>query len=180
MTDAGTREWSDLQRALSGDRPTWDLLVSRHTRAVEVALLAKGQSLPEARELTQAAWALLFQRVVEGRFSRLELPGLAIHQAELLAREQRRALARVPPPDEGHAPPTPEEVVSSRRAIARVRDELAKVPVTARRVFELLHGVPPRTPAEVAVELGLSVQRVRQVLCEVRARLRKLLEEERS
>jgi hypothetical protein len=94
---AGALGWTELQRALAGDRSTWDALVARHTHQVEVALVARGVRLAEARELTQAAWAELFARTLEGRFTHLELPGLVIHHALLLGREQRRAAQRVGP-----------------------------------------------------------------------------------
>jgi RNA polymerase sigma-70 factor (ECF subfamily) len=177
MQPADASAWSEERRALAGDRPTWDSLVARHSRAVELSLLAHGERLSDAKELTQAAWAHVYECVAQGRFSRLELPGLVIHQAGLLAKEQHRSAARAVPAVSEERPPTPEDVVGSRRAIARVQAELARAPATAQRVFALLHGQPPMTPAEAAQELGLSVQRVRQVLCEVRARLRVALEE---
>lgn len=177
MPPADGSAWSEERRALAGDRPTWESLVARHSRAVELALLARGERLADAKELTQAAWAHVYECVTRGRFSRLELPGLVIHHASLLSREQRRASGRATPVGSDEGPPTPEDVVGSRRAIARVQAELARAPATAQRVFALLHGQPPMTAAEAAQELGLSVQRVRQVLCEVRARLRAVLEE---
>jgi DNA-directed RNA polymerase specialized sigma24 family protein len=49
---------------------------------------------------------------------------------------------------------------------------LDRAPANARRVFALLYGERALTPTEVATELGLSVQRVRQIVCELRKRMR--------
>ena len=50
----------------------------------------------------------------------------------------------------------------------------------ARQIFLAVYGPEGRSHAEVARDLGLSVQRVRQALCEVRARVRAALRETES
>jgi len=49
--------------------------------------------------------------------------------------------------------------------------------LTARKVFGLVYGKPGGNAAAAAQQLGLSLQRVRQILCETRAHLRRALEE---
>ncbi|HKO48438.1 MAG TPA: sigma factor-like helix-turn-helix DNA-binding protein [Polyangiaceae bacterium] len=46
--------------------------------------------------------------------------------------------------------------------------------MTCRNVFRLLYCGEGLTIKQVAIELGLSEQRVRQALCELRERLRRL------
>jgi RNA polymerase sigma-70 factor (ECF subfamily) len=49
---------------------------------------------------------------------------------------------------------------------------------SAKKVFRLAYGGDGLSHAEVAERVGLSLQRVRQILCEVRAKLRTALEGE--
>lgn len=123
-----------------------------------------------------------------GRLRTLELPGLAIAQAAWLARETRRTWARraeiapmvaatgveaeVADPHEGIDPATCAEQNDRAR---RVRLALAACPPRMRQVMFAVYGSEPRTHAEVALALGLSLQRVRQTVCEARAHMRRVL-----
>jgi RNA polymerase sigma-70 factor (ECF subfamily) len=155
----------------------WDDAIRRHDRSVVLSVLALGLSPERARDIVQAAWARLVEQHRSGALERLELPGLAIRQARFLAfnelrrgKVEMRVLAAVPEPD---ASPDAERVASSREEIARVLDALATCSATARRVFRLVYATPGGSAASAARELGLSIQRVRQILCETRAQLRK-------
>jgi DNA-directed RNA polymerase specialized sigma24 family protein len=53
---------------------------------------------------------------------------------------------------------------------------LARCSTSARTVFRLAYGNPPLAHVDIAREAGLSLQRVRQILCEVRKELRVALE----
>jgi RNA polymerase sigma-70 factor (ECF subfamily) len=55
--------------------------------------------------------------------------------------------------------------------------ELRRCPSRAQQVFREVYGPAEASHADVARRLGLSVQRVRQIVCEVRARLRRALED---
>lgn len=159
----------------------WDDAIKRHDRRVYLSVLALGVSPERAREITQAAWTRLVEQDRRGALSEIELPGLAIRQARFLAfnelaraKVERRALAAVPdPPD---APDT-ERVVGSREQIQRVLDCLATCSPQARKVFRLIYATPGGTTAKAAKELGISLQRVRQILCETRRHIRQALEE---
>jgi len=63
--------------------------------------------------------------------------------------------------------------VLERVRLERTLELVRGSPPTVRRVFELTYGAPALSARQVSDELGLSVQRVRQVLCELRARLRR-------
>ncbi len=170
------------EAALEGDAAAWDALFRLHQRRVLVALLARGVRVDRARDLCQDAWARLIVQQRAGRLRNLTLPGLAIRQALFLAAEEnRRARSRRPhlPVHEVEPPAdaTTFERIVDRDRLARARVVLEGCPPTARRVFERLYAEPGVRHAEVAEELGLSVQRVRQIVCEVRKTLRAALEE---
>lgn len=177
--------------ALAGEPPAWDEIVRRHSRRVVVALLAQGVALDHAEDLAQEAWLRLVQQQRAGRLRTLELPGLAIAQAGWLAREstrsriRREAIAGRPLPlgaDAGdvedtdpNANPEGQAILCERWDV--VRDALARCPPRAQQVFSAVYGPGAPSHAQVAHDLGLSVQRVRHILCEVRARIRIALNE---
>jgi RNA polymerase sigma-70 factor (ECF subfamily) len=160
----------------------WDDAVRRHDRRVYLSVLALGLAPERAREITQAAWTRLIEQHQRGALDDIELPGLAIRQARFLAfnelaraRTEHRMLAAVPDPP---AAPDTERVVGSREEIARVIAALAACSPTARKVFRLVYATPDGTAASAAKELGLSLQRIRQILCETRRHIRCALAEE--
>jgi RNA polymerase sigma-70 factor (ECF subfamily) len=169
--------------ALAGDREAWNVLIKRHERGVLVRLLARGVRVDRAKDILQDTWARLIEQQREGRLDRLELPGLAIAQAMYLAMEEARRQARNLPIEE--APevallsdprPSIEERLTSRADLDRAVDELGRCSPQARRIFAMVYDEPGTPQAEAAKAVGISVQRVRQSLCEVRARLRAAME----
>jgi DNA-directed RNA polymerase specialized sigma24 family protein len=175
-----------VELARTGDRAAWDVLIARHDHRVVLSLLARGVRLHRARELAQQAWTRLYAQQRAGRLDRLELPGLAIRQAGFLALED----ARSRPPEPASLETATElasmidpaasieERLIRRDELRRAQAELERCPPGARRVFAFIHANPGMRHADAARELGLSVQRVRQILCEVRARLRAAIETE--
>ena len=120
------------------------------------------------------------ERQRAGRLVALSLPGLAIVQAGFLAANEGRQRGLYSPavaaePAGSHSA---EETVIGRERLARVEQALAQCPAGARRVFELVYDQPELGYAEVAARVGLSVQRVKQIVFEVRKRLRDALREE--
>ena len=77
---------------------------------------------------------------------------------------------------EAPAQPDVDRVVASRQELARVLDALATCSPTARKVFRLVYATPDGSAARAAQEIGLSLQRVRQILCETRSHIRRALE----
>lgn len=160
----------------------WDDAIRRYDRNVYLSVLALGLAPDRAREIAQAAWTRLIEQHAQGNLIVLELPGLAIRQARFLGlnelqrvRAEQRVLAAVP---DRPAPMDVERQVHSRQQVARVLEALTSCSATARKVFGLVYGTPGGSPATAAEELGLSLQRVRQILCETRAHIRRALEEE--
>jgi RNA polymerase sigma-70 factor (ECF subfamily) len=154
-----------------------------------LALVARGTGWDEAEDLVQETWVRLIRQQQAGRLRALELPGLAIAQAGWLARETHRTHARreaiagmVPESAAGleelvDVSPDADPETAAVRAewLQLVERELANCPARARDVFRAVYGPEARTHAQVAEVFGLSVQRVTQITCEVRARIRRAL-----
>jgi RNA polymerase sigma factor (sigma-70 family) len=163
----------------SGEPDFWDDAIRTHDRRVYLSVLALGVTPDRAREIVQTAWTRLIEQHSNGALPTLELPGLAIRQARFLALSDHRrdrafghVLAAVPEPTE---PPSVDRIVASREQLDRVLAAVATCSKTERHVFRLVYGTPNGTAASAAAELGLSLQRVRQILCELRSHLRKAL-----
>ncbi|MBI1947171.1 MAG: sigma-70 family RNA polymerase sigma factor [Deltaproteobacteria bacterium] len=179
---------ADLPPADVAPGPTtvdWDGAALAHNRRVVVHLLARGLSLDDAEDVAQRTWTRLIALDRAGRLARVELPGLAFAQARFLAATLRReqhgqrevggdALELVVD-DRADA----ERTVLAKDRVARALAELERVPSSALHVFRRLLDDPPPTHAAIAKQVGLSEQRVRQIVCETRARLRRALEESR-
>lgn len=174
--------------ALTGDAQAWSALVDRYNHRVVVALLARGIRIDRAKDIAQEAWMRLVEQQRLGKLDRLQLPGLAITQATFLALESQRREAsarRHDPIDEPKiacALADPRSDAESRmmteERVTRAVDVLSRCSPSARKVFRLAYGGEGLSHAEVARRVGLSLQRVRQILCEVRAKLRAELEGE--
>lgn len=166
-----------------GDRAAWQRLIEQHDRSVRLFLLSRGIPADRARELAQQTWLRLLEQSERGRLAELKLPGLAFRQAAFLASdERRRAQAGSSLPSSSVEQPADpdggalEERLISREQLARAGRALAACSPSAQRVFRAVYESPERPHAEIAGELRLSVQRLRQVLCEVRRTLRDAME----
>jgi RNA polymerase sigma factor (sigma-70 family) len=176
------------RRALTGETAAWNALIARHQHRVLVSLLARGVRVDRARELVQETWTRLIQQQQKGALTELRLPHLAIAQAAFLAADEARRVRRegvVAPMDdlpEAHHPVDPaasaERRLLSEEQLTRAQRALGECSPSAQRVFHLACDGQELPHAEVAARVGLSVQRVRQILCEVRKKLRGALEEE--
>jgi RNA polymerase sigma factor (sigma-70 family) len=159
--------------------PAWDDEIRQHDRRVFLSVLALGLSPDRAREVTQMTWTRLIEQHAKGKLDELELPGLAIRQARFFAlnehqraRTEMRVLAAVPAEEARD----PERALASREELHQVLAALETCPPMARRVFRLVYATPGGNAASAAQAVGLSLQRVRQILCETRAHIRKQLE----
>lgn len=165
--------------ARTGDRAAWTELIARHNRRVVLSLLAHGVLPAQAKEMAQEAWLRLITQADAKKLDRLELPGLAIRQALFLARSEARkpgqANESLDDAPEA-ATESPEALYFSRERLQKAHERLQDLAPSARAVFERLYGDPQLSHAEVAARVGLSVQRVRQIVCEVRKVLRAELE----
>jgi RNA polymerase sigma-70 factor (ECF subfamily) len=187
----GLSEAELAARALEGQSSAWDEIVRRHSHRVLLAVLARGVPWEAAHDLVQEVWLRLVRQQRAGRLQSLALPGLAVTQAGWLVREEGRTRRRhetimsgraaVAGDDVEHDPGAgPEEQAIQRERLDRIHEELEGCPPRARQIFLAVYGPEGRSHAEAARELGLSVQRVRQALCEVRARVRTALRETES
>ena len=191
------RDWGRLRAdelatwALAGRTEAWDEITRRYSHRVVVSLLARGMRLDVAEDLTQEVWMRLVQQQRAGRLRVLRLPGLAIAQAGWLAKEANRTSARrsaiagtqvslqaEPRAFEVVDPAMdPEQRAAHRERMETIEKELRRCPRRAQQIFRAVYGPDARAHADLARDLGMSVQRLRQTLCEVRARLRRALDE---
>lgn len=179
LEGSGQLEGATEAAARSGDRSAWTELIARHNRRVLLSLLAQGVLPAQAKEMAQEAWLRLITQADAKKLTRLELPGLAIRQALFLARsEARRPGQQVESLEDAPEPfgESPEEQFFDRERLQKAHERLQDLAPSARAVFEKLYGDPQLSHAEVAARVGLSVQRVRQIVCEVRKVLRAELE----
>ena len=168
-------------RALGGDRDAWSVLIGRFERKVVLSLIAMSVPPAQAREFAHDAWLRLMQQAALGRLEYLQLPGLVIRQALFLARSaSRRPDAAVAEGEEGlrEVGESTETRYFALERLAKARARLDSLSPSARAVFLSLYSEPQLSHAELAARVGLSVQRVRQIICEVRKELRADLEEE--
>jgi len=177
-------------RALEGDTAAWNALVAKHDHRVVVSLLARGVRIDRARDIAQEAWIRLIEQQRAGRLTHLQLPGLAVAQAAFLSLEAaRRDGSRGELlPLEGEAGRIATDLVDpaadaearllTGERVERAERVLATFAPNAQDVFRLTYGGDGLSHADVAKKVGLSLQRVRQILCEVRKELRATLEGE--
>ena len=175
LTDVSLRtDLELLAEASRGVREAWDSLEAKHRRRILVSLLALGLGVEEARDVSQDAWGRVWQQHRAGALASLVFPGIVIAQARFLAHDllRRRRLA----PERGEADaqsadPTAEDRLMAAQSLARVQRSLAQVSPSKREIFRLScdEGLPH---VEIARRVGLSTQRVKQVVWEVRSILR--------
>src|SRR5262249_27001466 len=135
-----------------------------------------------AREVAHRAWIALWQREREGLLPDLQLPGLAVRQALFCAADELRAVRPVEDVSrrvdliDGAA--ALDARVISRQRLPRIEAALEPLHPPSRQFFRLAYAGGGLDHADVARRAGLSIQRVRQILCEVRKTLRPLMEDE--
>jgi RNA polymerase sigma factor (sigma-70 family) len=174
--------------ALVPDR--WAQAIAAHQHRVVLSLVAVGFSFERAGDLANEAWARLIEKDRAGTLGEVKLPGLAIVQARYLAWDERRREALQARHHQQTAAvgeellvdrnPDPEQRLLSRQQARQALAAVAAAPLSAQRLLQLLYAEPGLPHAQAAAALGLSVQRVRQILCELRKRVRAVLEGEPS
>jgi RNA polymerase sigma-70 factor (ECF subfamily) len=180
-TTTMTTERSLCERALCGEIAAWNALVQTHNHRVVVSLLARGIPIDRAKDIAQDAWIRLIEQQREGKLSHLQLPGLAITQAGFLALEACRRAKRTDPVDAA-AEDVPDPAADAEmrllteERLAHAERILSRCSPSAKNVFRLVYGGEGLDHAQVAERLGLSLQRVRQIVCEVRKLLRGAIE----
>lgn len=161
----------------------WPACVRAHTHTVVLGLVANGAPLDQAQELAHEAFARLFEQWAVGRLTELDFPGLAMRQAMFLLAERRRSTRttqqRAADLDEAVELPMPgasaEETLCAMQALEAANAALAQCSVRERAVLGAVLAAPDVPQRALAEAEGLSLQRFRQVLCEVRAQLRAAL-----
>jgi len=164
----------------------WDAAVRAHNARVVASLLALSVPLDHAEELASQAWARLIEQQRAGQLPEIRMPGLVMKQARFLALNWLKARGREPGLADGGgaddavaAGVDPESALIARNEVAIALRVLAGCSPSAQAVFRHVYDHPPPSHDVVAQRVGLSVQRVRQILCEVRKAIRQALEQQR-
>jgi RNA polymerase sigma factor (sigma-70 family) len=134
-----------------------------------------------ARDIAQQVWLHLYEKHCANELAPVELPGLALRQAEFFLKDQRRRAARADVSDDLDGRESVacalEPRLIAREQVRRVQAAVDACPPAQRRIFWAVYAQPDRPHAEVAQELGISVQHLRQTLFEVRQRVRIAMED---
>jgi RNA polymerase sigma-70 factor (ECF subfamily) len=155
----------------------WEASLRTHGARVVASLLAMSVPLEHAEELASQAWARLIEQEKAGQLPEVRLPGLVIKQARFLALNWMKTRGREAGlSDDIATEDDPERTLIARRDAAVALEVLAACSPSAQAVFRAIYDDPPPSHEAVATQVGLSVQRVRQILCEVRKRIRDALE----
>jgi RNA polymerase sigma-70 factor (ECF subfamily) len=156
----------------------WDAAVRAHGARVVASLLAMGLPFDRAEELASQAWTRLVEQDRAGKLAEVKLPGLALKQARFFALTFLRTSQREGElaDDVVSGNPDPERVLIARRDVEIALRVLAGSSKSAQAVFYHMYDDPPPPHEVVAARVGLSLQRVRQILCEVRKKIRESLE----
>lgn len=164
----------------------WNAIIKKWDHRVLLSLLAMGMRIDRAREVAQTTWMRLVEQHRSGKLNELEFPGIALAQARFLAldelRRARTENSRFQVLDTELTIPDvaadAERRLLKREELDRALIALAACSPASQRVFRLAYENPSMPHAEVAAKVGLSVQRVRQILCEVRKKLRLAIDDE--
>ena len=161
----------------------WDEVVCRYDHTVFLSLLARGLTPDRARDVAQMTWLRLIEKHRD--VTKLCFPGVAVVQARFLAldliRQEQRTLKIVEPygdtvPDAADGLDV-ESRVMRRGQLDRAVKEISRMHRTAQHVFRLTYGGTGYSTKEVAIKVGISEQRVRQIHSEIRQRIRPILQE---
>jgi RNA polymerase sigma factor (sigma-70 family) len=165
-----------LEAAKSGQTWAWDRLIRIHNRRILNALLAQRVPLHDAKDLAQEAWLRLIERSKSGQLEHLELPGLAITQSRYLLADRRRhdkvASARADAAQSQRDTSDQELTLDSRQMLSDLYLAFGRCSNREKQVFSQVVDNADRSYAEVGDSLGLSTQRVKQIVCDVRKKLR--------
>lgn len=168
---------SVVEAARTGSRGAWDLIIARYNTLLVAVFIGYSITRHRAYELCQEVWLKLFLKARAGQLESLKVPGLPVRAARYRALDEVRGARPMESLDAEDAPepfdlaPNAEELAARQRSVQLARRMLRALPPRQRQVMALA-GVEGRPQAEVARELGISKQRVKQTLCEARSRMR--------
>lgn len=159
----------------------WQTAIAEHDHALVLSLLASGLCLDDARDVAQEAWLKLIEAQVAGRLESVSLPGLVIRQASFLVIDRHRARklrdhSDLRAADHLHGPNVASHESEATELLERLEAGLVFASARERGVLRAVIESPGVGHRFLAAREGVSVQRFRQVLSDVRARLRRFLE----
>jgi RNA polymerase sigma-70 factor (ECF subfamily) len=159
----------------------WSSYAALYGRRVWLAIVALGVAPDRAHDVAQEVWMKLMKQAEQGALPTVEMPGLALAQARFAALDELRRVKAAAASNASEAQSLPDErdpqrIAIAREGVERARAALVRCSAREEEVFRLAF-VDSLPHAAIADRVGLSVQRVRQILCEVRKRLKAELED---
>lgn len=130
----------------------------------------------------QETWLKLFEKHQRGELAQLELPGLAIRQALFIASDVARktraqATQSIEAQDDRTSPePNPVDIMIARQELGAARGVIAGLPERQRTIFEWHFRNASQSHEATAAALQISVQHLRQTLCDIRKQVRKIVQ----
>jgi len=160
--------------------PDWDALYREHGRAVRLRLLGRRVPYAVVNDLVHEVWETLIENVQRGVLTTIEMPGLALAEADHAATRYFRCPARRRETSsdalELGAGPARGSVAEAQLQLQEVARVVAQSSDIEREVFQRLYGVHPQSVARAAHDLNKRPQYIRQICCTLRRRLRELLQ----
>ncbi len=166
------------------DPAEWEGIIRAHDRRVFVSVLALGVRADRARDVVQTTWTRLMEKDRRGEITKDNIAALGVAQARFLALDELRRANDEKRRSDGVPEQLddldPEQLLLGRERLERAAAVLAASSPSAQHLFRLLYAEPPVDYVQAAAKVGISLQRARQVMCELRKKLRAALEETSS
>jgi RNA polymerase sigma factor (sigma-70 family) len=169
-----------VMRAREGDQQAWDAIVERYAPLVWSICRRYRLAGADADDASQAVWLALVDQIGQIR-DPAALPGwLATTTGRECARLVRAARRTCPPsqmldaediPD-GQAVPADDELLRAERRAA-LREALASLPPSCRRLIALLAQDPPLSYDQISARLGIPVGSIGPTRSRCLAKLRR-------
>jgi len=163
-----------LREAKAGSAAAFESLASRYQRRVLGAAIRLTGDVHDAHDVAQHVLVQLYLNLAkfdDRRSLGAWVNVVTVHRCQDVRRERSHQSARPQPLDAGDAVPGPEDVALRRELRRRVREAVAAMPLTFRRVLELRH-FSAFPLAEIAEEMGLTVKTVKSLAWKAERRLR--------
>ena len=181
-----TDDPADWRLLRSGSEIGLERLFRRHSMAVYTFAFRRLASWQAAEEVVQATFTTIWRRARDGRLDQLDLPSArpyliapARNECRNHGRSSRRRLALVARLPHAFAAPDHAEETAARvddeRAMSRVRQALAQIPVDQQEAIELV-GWSQCSLEEASSVLGVPVSTLKSRLFRARRNLADLLD----
>lgn len=168
---------SVVREAAEGSKEAWDVLYALYNTTVIGVFLSHRVPRQLALELAQEVWIRLISKARNGQIANISMPGLLVQEAWFRVRDHWRRNQRNPieftdtVPDIASNGPDSQQQASVRVALAHSSRFLMALTPRQREVL-VLRIQRELGFDEIANQLNISLQRVRQLFSQARQRMR--------